>query len=63
MPSRAAIREQLKAALIGLGLERAAVYSNDVGGWLPVDRIEAAAARAEVHAIRAAMPRTRAAGR
>jgi hypothetical protein len=54
--------EQLKAALLGLGLQRAAVYLNDVGGWLPVDRIDAAAARAEVHSIRAAMPHTRVAG-
>jgi hypothetical protein len=53
---------QLKAALLDLGLQRAAVYSNDVGGWLPVDRIEAAAASAEVHSIRAAMPRTRSTG-
>jgi hypothetical protein len=53
---------QLKAALLDLGLQRPATYSNDVGGWLPVDRIEAAAARAEVHSIRAAMPRTRSAG-
>ena len=35
------------------------MYSNDVGGWLPVTQLEAAAARAEVHSIRAAMPRTR----
>ena len=54
--------ELLKAALLELGLQRAAVYSNDVGGWLPVDRIEAAAARAEVHSIRAAMPHARSTG-
>ena len=54
--------EHLKAALLDLGLQRAAVYSNDVGGWLPVDRIEAAAARAEVHSLRAAMPHARATG-
>jgi hypothetical protein len=54
--------QQLKAALLELGLQRAAVYSNDVGGWLPVDRIEAAAARAEVHSVRAAMPHTRSTG-
>jgi subtilisin family serine protease len=52
--------EKLKTALVGLGLEHAAVHSNDVGGWLPVDAIDAAAARAEVAAIRAAMPHTRA---
>ena len=51
--------EQLKAALVGLGLEHAAVYANDVGGWLPVDALEAAAARTEVTAVRAAMSRTR----
>jgi Subtilase family len=51
--------QQLKAALDGLGLQRAAVYSNDVSGWLPVTALDAATARAEVHAIRAAMPRTR----
>jgi hypothetical protein len=52
--------QNLKAALVGLGLEDASVYVNDVGGWLPVTQIEAAAARAEIHSIRAAMPRTRA---
>jgi hypothetical protein len=50
---------QLKAALIELGLRGAAVYSNDVGGWLPVTALEAASARAEVHSIRAAVPHTR----
>ena len=40
---------QLQAALEALGLERAAVYANDVGGWLPVAQLQAAAARAEVH--------------
>jgi hypothetical protein len=51
--------QQLKTALVALGLQRASVYSNDVGGWLPVSQLDAATARAEVHAIRAAMPRTR----
>jgi hypothetical protein len=51
--------QQLKAALVGLGLQRASQYSNDVGGWLPVDQLNAAAALTEVHAIRAAMMRTR----
>jgi hypothetical protein len=51
--------QQLKAALVELGLQHAAVYSNDVGGWLPVTQLDAATARAEVHSIRAAMPRTR----
>ena len=52
--------QQLKSALLGLGLVHAAVYSNDVGGWLPVGQLEAAAGRAEVLSVRAAMPRTRA---
>ncbi len=52
--------QQLKSALVALGLQRPAVYSNDVGGWLPVDQIETAAARAEVDSIRAALPRKRA---
>lgn len=52
---------QLAAALVGLGLQHPAIYSNDVGGWLPVSRVNAAAARAEVVAIRAALARTRAA--
>src|SRR5271167_464791 len=52
--------QQLKSALVGLGLQRAAVYANDVGGWLPVNQIEAAAARGELVSLRAAMPRARA---
>jgi hypothetical protein len=51
--------QNLKAALVGLGLQRASRYSNDVGGWLPVDQLDAAAALTEVHAIRAAMMRTK----
>ena len=51
--------QQLKAALLALGLQRPSVYSNDVGGWLPVSQLGAATARAEVHSIRAAMARTR----
>src|ERR1700722_16873778 len=51
--------ERLKAALVSLGLQHPAVYSNDVGGWLPVTQLDAATARDEVHSIRAAMPRTR----
>jgi hypothetical protein len=50
---------QLKQELEQLGLQKAAVYSNDVGGWLPVDKIDAATALGELHAIRAAMSRTR----
>ena len=51
--------EQLRAALVSLGLQHPSVYSNDVGGWLPVSQLDAAAARTEVHAIRAAMSHTR----
>jgi hypothetical protein len=51
--------QQLKAALLELGLLHPSLYSNDVSGWLPVTQLDAATARAEVHAIRAAMPRTR----
>src|SRR6204780_2574699 len=51
--------QKLKAALVGLGLQRASQYSNDVGGWLPVNQLDAATALTELHAIRAAMPRTR----
>ena len=51
--------QQLKRALTSLGLQEASVYSNDVSGWLPVAQIEAAAARTELHSIRAAMLRTR----
>jgi Subtilase family len=51
--------QALKAALVALGLQGASVYSNDVGGWLPVSALDAATSRAEVHSIRAAMSRTR----
>jgi Subtilase family len=51
--------QQLKAALAELGLQHPSVYSNDVSGWLPVTQLDAATGRAEVHSIRAAMPRTR----
>jgi hypothetical protein len=51
--------QKLKAALVGLGLQHAAQFSNDVGGWLPIDQLEAAAALGEVHAMRAAMSKTR----
>jgi hypothetical protein len=50
---------QLEASLEALGLEHAAVYSNDVGGWLPVSALAAAVSSSDVHALRAAMPRTR----
>jgi hypothetical protein len=49
----------LMRALKSLGLEHAAVYANDVGGWLPVSQLPAAAARDEVSSMRAAMSRTR----
>jgi hypothetical protein len=52
--------QRLKAALLGLGLQRAAVYGNDVGGLLPVSQISAAAARDELVSLRAAMWHTRA---
>jgi Subtilase family len=52
--------QKLKSALVGLGLQRASQYSNDVGGWLPVDQLDAATTLTELHAIRAAVPRTRA---
>lgn len=48
---------RLKSALSAAGLERAAIYGNDVGGWLPVDRLEAAASLGEVHSIRATLHR------
>ena len=49
----------LKSALVDLGMQHPAVFKNDVGGWLPVSQLTAATLRDEVHAIRAAMPRTR----
>jgi hypothetical protein len=51
--------QSLKTALEGLGLEHASVYANDVGGWLPVTAIGAAAARGELVSVRAALPHTR----
>ncbi|HYM41142.1 MAG TPA: S8 family serine peptidase [Steroidobacteraceae bacterium] len=51
---------RLEEALIGLGLQHPAIYRNDVGGWLPVSAIEAAAARGEVASLRAALWHTRA---
>lgn len=53
--------QRLLQALSGLGLQHPALFANDVGGWLPVDRIAAAAALPEVATMRATMPRTRAA--
>jgi len=51
--------QALKAALESLGLVHASVFRNDVGGWLPVNSIERAAARPEVASLRAALSRTR----
>jgi hypothetical protein len=51
--------QSLKAALEALGLEHSSVHANDVGGWLPVTALGAAAARAELVSIHAAMPHTR----
>jgi hypothetical protein len=51
--------QQLKAALVSLGLRHPSVYSNDVSGWLPLSNIDAAAARAEVVSMRASMSHTR----
>ncbi len=51
--------QRLEAALVALGLQKASRYSNDVGGWLPLSQIDAASARPEVTAIRAAMSRPR----
>src|SRR5579862_4503914 len=47
--------QQLKTQLMALGLEHAAVYSNDVGGWLPVTQIRAASALSALTSMRAAM--------
>ena len=52
--------QRLKEALVGLGLQRVAVYGNDVGGLLPVSALSAAAAHEELISLRAAMWRTRA---
>ncbi|MDB6011308.1 MAG: choice-of-anchor domain [Gammaproteobacteria bacterium] len=51
--------QALKTALENLGLRDVAVFSNDVGGWLPVDKLANASALSELHFARAAMPRTR----
>ena len=51
--------QALKTALEALGLQQAAVFSNDVGGWLPVNQIANASAVAQLHFMRAAMPRRR----
>ncbi|MEA3173463.1 MAG: hypothetical protein QOF42_874 [Gammaproteobacteria bacterium] len=50
---------QLKSMLINMGLQRAAQFSNDVSGWLPVSQLVAVTQHVELHSIRAAMPYTR----
>jgi hypothetical protein len=50
----------LQRELRDTGLRDAAVFSNDVSGWLPVDMIARAAQLSELHFARASMPRTRA---
>jgi subtilisin family serine protease len=49
--------QQLKAALTGLGLQHPTVFLNDVGGWLPVTALNAAAGLPQLHSIRASMSR------
>jgi hypothetical protein len=51
--------QALKSSLQSLGLQEAAVFANDVGGWLPVDQLANAEALADLHFVRASMPRTR----
>jgi hypothetical protein len=51
--------QQLERALVQLGLQNPTVYSNDVGGLLPVSQIDAATQLSGLHSIRAAMSRTR----
>ncbi|MBV9619806.1 MAG: S8 family serine peptidase [Gammaproteobacteria bacterium] len=50
--------QQLRRALEALGLRHAAVYRNDVGGFLPLTSIRAATGLGELHAMRAALSRT-----
>ena len=52
---------RLKEELIGLGMQHAVVFSNDVGGWLPVDQIGTAAALGQLAFMHASMPHARAA--
>jgi hypothetical protein len=53
--------QQLRQVLVALGMQRVAVFGNDVGGMLPVTQLSAAASRDEVLSLRAALSRTRAA--
>src|ERR1700728_846465 len=48
--------QRLKSALTALGLQQPSVYANDIGGWLPLAQIEAAAQRSELQSLRAALP-------
>ena len=50
----------LASTLQNLGLRDVAVFSNDVGGWLPVDQLTNAGALTELHFARASVPRIRA---
>ena len=55
--------EALRAKLLNLGLANASVFSNDIGGWLPVDQLEALAALPELRLARvSARGRVRATG-
>ena len=54
--------QALKVALQSIGLRDVATFSNDVGGWLPLDRLPAAAGLVELKFARASVPRTRASG-
>src|SRR6202012_1569989 len=51
--------QALKTSLEALGLRNSAVFSNDVGVWLPVNQLASASTLAGLHFARAAMPRTR----
>jgi hypothetical protein len=51
--------QKLKSALVSMGLQNPSVFANNLSGWLPVNQIDAAAARPELHSIRASMWRTR----
>ena len=47
--------QQLRAALTSLGMQNSKVYLNDVGGWLPVSALNAAAGLPQLLSIRASM--------
>ena len=52
--------QHLKSALTRLGMQHPTAYLNDVGGWLPVSALNAAAALPQLHSIRASMWRAHA---